>query len=103
MIEFMTDSLDKFKDVDLEQLMFDDLVRQIREEHNERLTHIIIHPGVYKVIEDYKNQNTLQGFLQNLKWGFDECYKNFRNWQGHMNGEDWDFWEILSGEESFYD
>ena len=95
----MTDPLDKFKDVDLEKLMFDDLVSQIRENENERLTHIIIHPDIYKTIEDYNNQNALQKFLQKIKWGFKDCHDNFRNWQGHMKGEDWDFWEILSGEE----
>jgi hypothetical protein len=99
----MSDPLDKFKDVDLEKLMFDDLVRQIREDHNERLSHIIIHPEVYKVIEDYNNQNALQKFLQKLKWGFKDCLNNFRNWQGHMRGEDWDFWEILNGEWSDYE
>ena len=40
----MTDPLDKFKDVDLEKLMFDDLVRQIREDENERLSRIIMNP-----------------------------------------------------------
>lgn len=94
----MTDPLDKFKDVDLEKLMFDDLVRQIREDHNERLTHIIIHPDIYKVIDDYNKQNTIQRFFQKIKWGFIECRGNFRCWQGHMKGEDWDFWDYLNME-----
>ena len=64
---------------------------------------ILMHPDVYKVIEDYKNQNPLQRFVWNLKWGFKDCAENFRNWQGHMIGEDWDFWEILSGEWSSYE
>ena len=99
----MTDPLDKFKDVDLEQLMFDDLVRQIREDHNERLTHIIIHPDIYEFLDNYKNHTPIQRFLWNLKWGFKDCLNNYRNWKGHMNGEDWDFWGILSGEETGYE
>lgn len=86
-----------------EQLIRDKIVNEIREDHNERLSHIIIHPGVYKVIEDYNNQNAFQKFLQNIKWGFDDCSDNFRNWKGHMRGEEWDFWEILSGEWSGYE
>ena len=38
----MTDPLNKFKDVDLEKLMFDDLVRQIRKDESERLSRIIM-------------------------------------------------------------
>lgn len=86
----MTDPLDKYKDVDLEQLIYDDLLKEIREDLNERL---------YKVIENYNKQNKVQRFFQKIKWGFDVCHNNFRNWQGHMKGEGWDFWEILSGEE----
>lgn len=66
---------------------------------HKTLDNIIIHPEVYKVIENYKNQTPIQRFFWNLKWGFKDCYDNFKNWQGHMKGEDWDFWEILSGEE----
>lgn len=43
----MTDSLDKFKDVDLEQLIRDDLIKELKEYHNEQLTSIIIHPKLY--------------------------------------------------------
>ncbi len=95
----MSDPLDKFKDVNLEKLIFDDLVRQIREDENERLSYIIMH----KVIEDYNNHTPIQRFFWNIKWGFKDCRDNFRNWKGHMNGEDWDFWEILSGEWSAYE
>lgn len=64
---------------------------------------ILMHPELYELIENYKNQNPLQRFAWNIKWGFKDCIDNFRNWQGHMRGEDWDFWEILSGEWSAYD
>lgn len=67
------------------------------------LDKIIIHPEVYKVIENYKNQTPIQRFFQNLKWGFEDCRDNFKNWQGHMKGENWDFWEILCGEETGYE
>jgi hypothetical protein len=99
----MSDPLDKYKDVDLEKLMFDDLVKQIREDDNERLSHIIIHPEVYRVVEYYKNQNALQRFFWEIKWGFIDCRINFENWKGHMRGEEWDFWEILNGEWSDYE
>jgi hypothetical protein len=74
------------------------------EEAVKELSYIMMHPQVYKIIEDYKNQNTIQRFLWELKWGFIECLDNFRNWQGYMKGEDYcDFWEILNGEWSSYE
>jgi hypothetical protein len=57
----------------------------------------------YKAIEEYKNQNAIQRFLWELKWGVIDCLDNFRNWKKHMEGEDWDFWEILSGDWSSYE
>lgn len=74
-------------------------LRRLATEEWKNGSHIIIHPEVYKVIEDYNNHTPIQRFFWNLKWGFKDCLNNFRNWKGHMNGEDWDFWEILSGEE----
>lgn len=88
---------------ELKNYQMDDLIKEIKLSHNEQLTHILIHPEIYKVIEDYKNQNAIQRFTWNIKFGFKDCLDNFRNWQGHMRGEDWDFWEILSGEWSSYE
>lgn len=82
---------------------FSEYLRRLSMEEWKSGNQIIIHPGVYKVIEDYNNHTPIQRFLWNLKWGFDVCHNNFRNWQGHMKGEDWDFWEILSGEWSGYE
>jgi hypothetical protein len=82
---------------------FKKLLSQIKDQAEEN-NYIIIHPGVYKVVEDYKNQNALQRFLWEIKWGFKDCLDNFRNWRGHMRGEEyWDFWEILNGEWSSYE
>jgi hypothetical protein len=72
-------------------------------EEQKELSYIIMHPEIYKLIEDYKNQNPLQRFAWNIKWGFKDCLGNFRNWKGHMRGEEWDFWEILNGEMCDYE
>jgi hypothetical protein len=81
--------------------------RMLRVEYSlevrDDLKFIILHPDIAKLIEDYNNQNAAQKFLQKIKWGFDDCRDNFRNWKGHMKGEEWDFWEILNGEWSSYD
>lgn len=111
--------LELYGNENLEQLIRDKIVNEIKEYLDEDFSKIlrdnlwdlyddsanaiIFHPGVYKVIEDYNNQNAFQKFLQNIKWGFDDCSDNFRNWKGHMRGEEWDFWEILSGEWSAYE
>ncbi len=95
----MTDPLDEFKDVDLEQLIIDGLLNEIREDLNERLSHT----DIYKAIEDYNNKNALQKFLQKINLGFKDCLNNFRNWKGHMRGEELDFWENLNREWDFWE
>jgi hypothetical protein len=106
-------------DVNLEQLIRDKIVNEGKEKldkdfekilrdnlwdlYDDSANSIIIHPDIAKLIEDYNNQNAAQKFLQKIKWGFDDCRDNFRNWSGHMRGEEWDFWEILSGEETGYE
>lgn len=105
----MIDPLDKFKVVCDETNNTQDDIEQGRINvdvyiyKHKNLYEITIDPVVNKVIEDYKNHTPIQRFLWNIKWGFKDCLNNFRNWQGHMKGEDWDFWEILSGEESGYE
>lgn len=105
----MTDSLDKFKvvcdetnnsskDIEEGRINVDIYLYQ-----HKNLDDIITHLEVYKVIDDYNNHTAIERFFWNLKWGFRGCHDNFRNWQGHMKGEDWDFWEILSGEWSAYE
>ena len=98
----MTDP-EELKNIDLEQLIKDELIKNIKQSVDEQLTSVLMHPDAYKVIEDYKNQNLFQRFAWKIKWGFKDCLDNFRNWQGHMRGEEWDFWEILNGEWSSYD
>lgn len=108
-----------YRDENFEQLIRDKIVNEIKEDLDEDFSKIlrynlwdlyddsanaiIVNPEVYKVIEDYNNQNAVQKFLQNIKWGFKDCRDNYRNWKSHMRGEDWDFWEILSGEWSVYE
>lgn len=93
-------------DMNFEQLIIDAWLEEHKNVCNvcdEKLQSIIMHPDVYRVVENYNNQTPIQRFFQNLKWGFDYFSNNFRNWKGHMKGEDWDFWEILSGEETGYE
>ena len=92
-----------YKDVNLEQLIIDKIIEEYKNAYEEQLTSIIMHPEVYRVVEYYKNQNALQIFFWEIKWGFIDCSINFKNWKGHMRGEDWDFWEILNGEWSSYE
>lgn len=99
----MTNPLEQYENINLEELIKRELVEELKKQDEEYLTHILIHPDAYKVIQDYNNQNIIQRFLQDIKWGFDDCIDNFRNWKGHMKGEDWDFWEILNGDMSGYE
>jgi hypothetical protein len=106
-------------DVNLQQLIWDGIANECKENldrdfekilydnlwdlYDDSANSIIIHPEIYNVIQDYNKQNAAEKFLQKIKLGFDDCRDNFRNWQGHMRGEEWDFWEILSSEETGYE
>lgn len=46
----MTNLLEKFKDTNLEQLVFDELVEELKEQHNEQMSTVLIHPKVYKYL-----------------------------------------------------
>jgi hypothetical protein len=92
-----------YDDEGLEQLIRDEFLKAYKNAYEEELTSIIIHPDIAKLIEDYNNKNALQKSLQKINWGFKDCRDNFRNWRGHMRGEEWDFWEILSGEAAGYE
>jgi len=64
---------------------------------DDKLSYIVIHPDVYKMIRDYENKDIIQRFFQKIKWGFGDLFTNFRVWKGHMTTEDdWDFWETLN-------
>lgn len=76
-------------------------LRRLATEEWKNGSHIIIHPEVYKVIENYNKQNRIQRFFQKIKWGLVECRGNFRCWQGHMKGEDWNFWDCLNMMEGY--
>lgn len=76
---------------------FGEYLRELSMEAWRSGNHTIIHTEVYEFLENYKNHTPIQRFHWNLKMGFKDCLNNLRNWQGHMKGEDWDFWEILSG------
>jgi hypothetical protein len=106
-------------DVNLQQLIWDGIANECKEKldrdfekilydnlwdlYDDSANSIIMHPEIYNVIQDYNKQNAAQKFLQKIKWGFDDCRDNFRNWRGHMRGEEWDFWVILSSEETGYE
>ena len=93
-----------YGDANLEQLIIDEILKEYKNAYEEKLTSIIMHPDVYRVVEYYKNQNALQRFFWKIKWGFIDCRINFENWKGHMTTEyDWCFWEILNGEWSDYE
>jgi hypothetical protein len=100
---FMIEIPEEFQSINLEQILKDEVLKEIKEFHNEQFTSIIMHPDSYKSLMDYQNQNPIQRFLWEIEWGFKDCLDNFTNWKGHMRGEDWDFWEILSGEWSSYE
>lgn len=68
----MNELPEELKDINLKQIIWDDIVSEIKEQHDKQLTDILIHPEVYK----YMRYNRKMNFLEKLEAGrywFWEC------------------------------
>ena len=68
----MTELPEELKDINLEQIIWDDIVAKIKEQHHEQLTDILIHPEVYKSMKINRKMNFLEK-LEAGKYWFWEC------------------------------
>ena len=46
----MTELPEELKDLNLEQLVLNELVEELKEQHNEQMNAVLIHPEVYKYL-----------------------------------------------------
>ena len=90
----MNEIPEELKDINLEQLIWDDIVSEIKEQHNKQLTDILIHPEVYKSMKYNRPMNVFEK-LHSGWWWFGEC---FDEWCYTIKNEDGEFFNYLQSD-----
>jgi len=89
----MTDeqpTLEDFKDINLEQIIYDELVAELKEHEDKYLTDIIIHPEVYKYLtrKQYKKIKR-RIFYEVIWWGAEsrhtKCFYSVKKMRKFVN------------------
>ena len=89
----MTDeqpTLEDFKDINLEQIIYDELVAELKEHEDKYLTDIIIHPEVYKYFtrKQYKKIKR-RIFYEVIWWGAEsrhtKCFYSVKKMRKFVN------------------
>jgi hypothetical protein len=89
----MTDeqpTLEDFKDINLEQIIYDELVAELKKHEDKYLTDIIIHPEVYKYLtrKQYKKIKR-RIFYEVIWWGAEsrhtKCFYSVKKMRKFVN------------------
>lgn len=78
---------------DPQEIIRDDLIKELKEQHNEQMTAVLIHPEVYK----YLTEATDTSFFGKLKYGWKLFTLSVSDWKDVMVSEDYveEFFEYL--------
>jgi hypothetical protein len=78
---------------ELEQLIRDDLIKELKEQHNEQMNAVLLHPDAYK----YLTEATDTSFFGKLKYGWKLFMLSWSDWKDAMVSEDYveEFFEYL--------
>ena len=68
----MNELPEELKDINLEQIIRDDIVAEIKKHHDKQLTDIFIHPEVYKSMKINRPMNVFEKLEAGRYW-FWEC------------------------------
>ena len=76
-----------------QEIIRDDLIKEIKEQHNEQMTAVLLHPEVYK----YLTEATDTSFFGKLKYGWKLFSLSVSDWKDVMVSEDYveEFFEYL--------
>ena len=76
-----------------QEIIRDDLIKEIKEQHNEQMTAVLLHPEVYK----YLTEATDTSFFGKLKYGWKLFFLSVSDWKDAMVSEDYveEFFEYL--------
>ena len=95
----MNELPEELKDINLEQIILDDIVSEIKKQHDKQLTDILIHPEVYKYMKVNRPMNVFEK-LQAGWWWFGEC---FGEWCYTMRNEDGELFNYLQSDYVAYE
>ena len=79
--------------IDPQEIIRDDLVKELKEQHNEQMNAVLLHPEVYK----YLTEATDTSFFGKLKYGWKLFFLSVSDWKDAMVSEDYveEFFEYL--------
>ena len=76
-----------------QEIIRDDLIKELKEQHNEQMNAVLLHPEVYK----YLTEATDTSFFGKLKYGWKLFSLSVSDWKDVMVSEDYveEFFEYL--------
>ena len=76
-----------------QEIISDYLIKELKEQHNEQMNAVLIHPEVYK----YLTEATDTSFFGKLKYGWKLFFLSVSDWKDAMVSEDYveEFFEYL--------
>ena len=76
-----------------QEIIRDDLIKELKEQHNEQMNAVLLHPDAYK----YLTEATNTSFFGKLKYGWKLFMLSWSDWKDVMVSEDYveEFFEYL--------
>jgi hypothetical protein len=76
-----------------QEIIRDDLIKELKEQHNEQMNAVLLHPDAYK----YLTEATDTSFFGKLKYGWKLFMLSWSDWNDAMVSEDYveEFFEYL--------
>ena len=76
-----------------QEIIINDFIKELKEQHNEQMNAVLIHPEVYK----YLTEATDTSFFGKLKYGWKLFFLSVSDWKDAMVSEDYveEFFEYL--------
>ena len=76
-----------------QEIIRDDLIKELKEQHNEQMNAVLLHPDAYK----YLTEATDTSFFGKLKYGWKLFMLSWSDWKDAMVSEDYveEFFEYL--------
>lgn len=80
-------------DIELEQLIWDNLVKELKEHHNEQMNVVLLNPDAYKTLKEVTDNS----FFGKLRRGFKFFHYSYQDWRDVMVSGDYveEFFEYL--------
>jgi hypothetical protein len=74
-----------FGKVDFEKLIRDDLIKELKEQHNEQMNAVLLHPDAYQKL----TEATDTSFFGKIKYGWRLFMLSVSDWKDAMVSEDY--------------